>query len=251
MIGMTLLTFPPLVEGTLIKRYKRFLADIQLDNGKIVTAHCANTGPMTGVLTLGGRVRLRYVDSPSRKLKWSWEQAQVENSQGQSCWVGVNTSLPNKIVKIAIEKGLLNKELGPIKDIKKEVKYGSEGRSRIDLYVYPGEANLDQRNIFVEIKNTTWTEWETALFPDTVTKRGQKHLKEMIGVLSDSRAVLIPCISRQDATSFAPGDSADRQYGELFRIALSKGVEVVPCSFGFFADKITWQGIRPFRENQN
>ena len=251
MIGMTLLTFPPLVEGTLIKRYKRFLADIQLDNGKIVTVHCANTGPMTGVLTLGGRVRIRYIESSSRKLKWSWEQAQVENSQGRSCWVGVNTSLPNKIVKIAIEKGLLRKELGAINEIKKEVKYGKDGRSRIDLYLYPDQGNPDQRNIYVEIKNTTWTESESALFPDTVTKRGQKHLKEMIDVLSHSRAVLIPCISREDAKSFAPGDSADREYGELFRTALSKGVEVVPCSFGFFEDKITWQGTRPFRENQN
>jgi len=249
MIGNSLLSFPPLQEGVLLKRYKRFLADIQLDNGEIVTAHCANTGPMTGVLIQGGRVRLRYAPSPSRKLSWSWEQVQVLGDNGNT-WVGVNTSLPNKIVRLAIEAGYLEKQIGEISEIKNEVKYGVEGNSRIDLLIKPGEGNPDQRQIFLEVKNTTWTNGSLALFPDTVTTRGQKHLKEMMGVLPDSRAVLVPCISRNDADVFAPGDSADPKYGELYRMALSSGVEVIPCSFGFFLDHITWQGVRPFRRNQ-
>tara|TARA_B100000131_G_C18053159_1_gene587275 strand:+ start:354 stop:1115 length:762 start_codon:yes stop_codon:yes gene_type:complete len=250
MIGKILQTFPELDEGILIKRYKRFFADIRLKNGETVTAHCANTGPMNGVIRIGQRVRLRNVDSPTRKLKWSWEQAEVVSSDGVSCWVGINTALPNKIVRKVIEAGFLNMELGHISEIKTEVKYGNEGKSRIDLFLRPSKSNPDQRNIYLEVKNTTWTDRDLALFPDTVTQRGQKHLKDMIGVLPDSRAILVPCISRNDVASFAPGDSADPKYGELYRLALNSGVEVFPCCFGFFASHITWEGLRPFRKSQ-
>ena len=116
MIGKTISTFSPLIEGTLKKRYKRFLADIELDTGELVTAHCANTGPMKGVLYPGGRVRLRYSPSPKRKLAWSWEQAQVPSLEGL-IWVGINTSLPNKLVRRVIEEGFLNKQLGEILQI--------------------------------------------------------------------------------------------------------------------------------------
>ncbi|ABX08220.1 DNA/RNA nuclease SfsA [Prochlorococcus marinus] len=250
MIGKSLLTFSTLNEGILLKRYKRFLADVELDTGHIVTAHCANTGPMTGVLKPGGRVRVRYAPSPSRKLSWSWEQAQVVNQAGNRIWVGVNTALPNKIVRLAIEAGCFREALGEIARIRNEVKYGRTGNSRIDLLLTPGENNCDQRQIFLEIKNTTWTDGSLALFPDTVTERGQKHLQEMIDVLPNARALLVPCISRNDVDLFAPGDAADPIYGNLFRQALSEGVEVMPCCFGFFSDHITWEGMRPFRETQ-
>jgi sugar fermentation stimulation protein A len=98
------------------------------------------------------------------------------------------------------------------------------------------------------VKNTTWTDGTTALFPDTVTERGQKHLVELVGVLPDSRAVLVPCLSRPDVTEFAPGDSADPRYGELFREAIKAGVEVLPCRFRFQADGIRWEGIRPLKQ---
>ncbi|KGG16667.1 MULTISPECIES: DNA/RNA nuclease SfsA [unclassified Prochlorococcus] len=249
MLGKTIKTFPTLVEGVLQKRYKRFLADVQLDTGEIVTAHCANTGPMKGVLYPGGRVRLRYAPSPTRKLSWSWEQAQVPSEKGY-CWVGVNTSLPNTLVRLAIESGFLNKQLGDIKEIKNEVVYGMERKSRIDLLLIPNSKNLDTRKIFLEVKNTTWTKENKALFPDSVTKRGQKHLKEMMRELPSSRAVLVPCISRNDVDIFAPGDSADPSYGDLFRLALSKGVEVFPCAFNFYQDHITWEGVKPFVTNE-
>ena len=97
------------------------------------------------------------------------------------------------------------------------------------------------------MKNTTWTDGTTALFPDTVTERGQKHLVELMSVLPDSRAVLVPCLSRPDVTEFAPGDSADPRYGELFRQAIKAGVEVLPCCFRFQADGIRWEGVRPLR----
>ena len=245
MISKTITTFPMLKEGILLKRYKRFLADVELDDGQIVTAHCANTGPMKGVLHPGGRVRLRHSPSPSRKLAWSWEQALVSSDDGE-CWVGVNTSLPNRIVRLAIEAGFLKNQLGEILTIKNEVTYGVDRKSRIDLLLTPDPSNSDIRQIFLEIKNTTWKKKSTALFPDTVTTRGQKHLKEMINELPASRAVLVPCISRDDIEVFAPGDSADPTYGELFRHAVDAGVEVIPCAFKFNIDKITWEGVKPF-----
>ncbi len=250
-IGETIIKFPHLIEGILIKRYKRFLADVELVNGEIVTAHCANTGPMKGVLWPGGRVRLKYSPSPKRKLDWSWEQAEVpSHNEHKKCWVGINTSLPNKLIRNLIEANVLEKQFGLIANIKPEVKYGLEGKSRIDLLLKPETSNSDNRNIYVEVKNTTWCENSLALFPDTVTTRGQKHLRELISLYPHARAVLIPCISRNDLDSFAPGDSADILYGNLFRDALANGVEVIPCAFGFFQDHITWEGVKPFKSFQ-
>ena len=247
-IGKTIIKFSSLREGVLIKRYKRFLADVELDSGEIVTAHCANTGPMKGVLFPGGRVRVKYSPSPKRKLDWSWEQAEVSSHNHlKKCWVGINTSLPNKLIKNLIEANCLEKQVGSISSIKAEVVYGSENKSRIDLLLDPEKSNSDTRKIYVEVKNTTWNEKSLALFPDTVTKRGQKHLRELMSLCPDARAVLIPCISRNDLEIFAPGDSADPLYGELFREALAKGVEVIPCSFGFFLDHVTWEGTKPFK----
>ncbi len=125
-----------------------------------------------------------------------------------------------------------------------EVAYGENRRSRIDLLLSPTETNPDQRSIYLEVKNTTWSEGTTALFPDTVTERGQKHLVELMGVLPGSRAVLVPCLSRDDVDAFAPGDEADPRYGELFREAQAAGVEILPCCFRFEAGRISWQGLR-------
>lgn len=232
-----------LVEGVLVKRYKRFLADVELASGEVVTAHCPNTGPMTGVLLPGGRVRLRYAPSPTRKLAWTWEQAEVIGASGEPLWVGINTALPNHLVKATIVAGLLEAWLGPIESIRAEVPYGLNRRSRIDLLLTPSAANSDPRPIYLEVKNTTWTDGELALFPDTVTERGQKHLEELIALLPDARGVLVPCLSRADVVRFAPGDQADPRYGELFRQAMAAGVEVLPCVYGFSATAIHWLGL--------
>jgi sugar fermentation stimulation protein A len=237
------LSVGPLVEGVLIRRYKRFLADVELDNGSEVTAHCPNTGPMTGVLHPGGRVRLRHDPSPTRKLAWTWEQAQCPGADGQPLWVGVNTGLPNKLVRATVEAGLLAPWLGPIGAIKAEVPYGEGRRSRIDLLLTPAPEAADQRPIYVEIKNTTWSDGDLALFPDTVTERGQKHLRELMALLPEARAVLLPCLSRCDVQRFAPGDAADPTYGELFRQALAAGVEILPCRYSFDAEGVHWLGL--------
>ena len=239
-----LLAFEPLTEGILIKRYKRFLADVELEDGTVVTAHCANTGPMTGVLHPGGRVRMRYAPSPKRKLAWTWEQAEVPGADGTPCWVGINTALPNRLIRATIEAGCLEEQLGAIAGIRAEVAYGENRRSRIDLLLTPDASAEDQRPIYLEVKNTTWSDGPLALFPDTVTERGQKHLQELMHVLPEARGVLVPCLSRPDVTAFAPGDSADPRYGELFREAMACGVEVLPCCFRFEADRVLWEGTR-------
>ncbi len=233
----------PLVEGVLRKRYKRFLADVELDDGRTVTAHCPNTGPMTGVLLPGGRVRLRHDPSPSRKLAWTWEQAEVQAHGGGAVWVGVNTALPNHLVRATIEAGCLEPWLGPIDGIRAEVPYGEGRRSRIDLLLTPSAEAADPRSIYLEVKNTTWSDGDLALFPDTVTERGQKHLQELTALLPGTRAVLVPCLSRSDVTRFAPGDRADPRYGELFRAALKAGVEVLPCRYRFDGDAIRFLGV--------
>jgi sugar fermentation stimulation protein A len=249
--GTPVLETGPLVEGVLLKRYKRFLADVELLEpgpggvaaGTVVTAHCPNTGPMTGVLLAGGRVRLRHDPSPSRKLAWTWEQAEVPGAHGDPIWVGINTALPNRLVRATIEARLLEPWLGPIGSIRAEVPYGENRRSRIDLLLTPAEGAADPRPIYLEVKNTTWTRGELALFPDTVTERGQKHLQELSALLPVARAVLVPCLSRGDVNRFAPGDTADARYGELFRSALAAGVEVLPCIYDFTGTSVSWQGL--------
>ena len=244
MFDKPLLRFPKLEEGILLKRYKRFLADVELKSGEIVTAHCPNTGPMKSILHPGGRVRLRYCPSDKRKLSWTWEQAEAPSNNQGLCWVGVNTALPNKLVRLAIEAGCLSEEIGAISEIRTEVPYGKDKKSRIDLLLKPDKDSLDLRAIYLEVKNTTWLEGNIAYFPDTVTTRGQKHLRELIELKQESRGVLVPCISRSDVEVFAPGDKADPTYGKLFRLAMDSGVQIIPCSFGFFSDKITWEGTR-------
>ena len=191
-----------------------------------------------------------HAPSPSRKLAWTWEQAECPGADGQPVWVGINTALPNRLLRATIAAGCLEPWLGPVSAIRAEVPYGKDKRSRIDLLLTPAPHAADPRPIYVEVKNTTWTAGELALFPDTVTERGQKHLRELIDLLPASRAVLVPCLSRGDVRCFAPGDAADPVYGELFRQALAAGVEVLPCIYAFSAAAVTWQGVAAVQERQ-
>ncbi|MEM8612101.1 MAG: DNA/RNA nuclease SfsA [Cyanobacteria bacterium P01_H01_bin.105] len=224
--------FPPLLEGRLIKRYKRFMADIELASGDIITAHCPNTGPMTGVCHINGRVMVSQSDNPKRKLAYTWELAEV-NDNGPT-WVGVNTALPNRVIQTALTKHIFE-HLGPYDTIKREVPYGT--KSRIDFLL-----TTDDRPIYVEVKNSTWAQGPLCLFPDTVTTRGQKHLRELTALLPDARAVMLYFINRGDCDQFAPGDSADPEYGQLLRNAIAAGVEVLPCRFEVSPTSIEYIG---------
>ncbi len=244
-----IIEFEPLIEGVLIKRYKRFLADIKIDGGDIVTAHCANTGPMKGLLKEGAKVRISFSSSTKRKLSWTWEQVKVSGSDNEEVWVGINTLFANKLIKKVIEQNLLKDKIGDIAEIKSEVPYGKDKKSRIDFLLTPKSSNPDNRNIYVEVKNTTWTKNNVALFPDTETKRGQKHLIELKDLIPKSKSVLVPCITRKDVDYFAPGDEADSLYGKLFRESTNSGMLLIPCCFEFYQDHITWKGFRPLKLN--
>ena len=242
-----IIEFDSLIEGVLIKRYKRFLADIQLETGEIVTAHCANTGPMKGLLKEGSKVRISVSSSPKRKLPYTWEQVRVSDMNNKEVWVGINTLFANKLIKKIIEKNLLREKIGDIQKIKSEVPYGRNKKSRIDFLLTPKSSNPDKRNIYVEVKNTTWIKKNIALFPDTETKRGQKHLVELKELIPLSKSVLIQCITRRDADFFSPGDEADPLYGKLFRESSSAGMLSIPCCFEFHIDHVSWLGIKPLK----
>jgi sugar fermentation stimulation protein A len=227
--------FPPLYPGTLIKRYKRFFADIELDSGELITAHCPNTGPMTGIYIPGHRVQVSLSDNPTRKLPYTWEL--IEVNDGEPTWVGVNTALPNRVIRAALEARIFP-ELGEYGQILGEVVYGKDRKSRVD-FMLTGE----NRPIYVEVKNTTWTDGQLALFPDCVTTRGQKHLQELTEIVPDARSVMLYFINRGDCTQFAPGDSADPMYGKLLREAIEQGVEVLPCRFAVSPMGLSYLGL--------
>lgn len=211
---------PPLTPATLIRRYKRFLADVVLTSGEVITVHTPNTGAMTGCSDPGSRIFLRRVDNPKRKYPFSWEMS--ENLQG--VMVGVHTGISNALVKEGILCGVID-ELQGYSEIRQEVKYGEEG-SRIDLLL---RGHKDGRDCFVEIKNvTTCDEQGYGYFPDAISRRASKHLRELMGVVAQGdRAVIFFCVQRGDVERVRPADEIDPLYGQLLRQAMAAGVEAL------------------------
>lgn len=227
--------YPPLIEGKLVSRYKRFFADIKLPTGELITAHCPNTGPMTGVCLIGNRVMVSRSDSKTRKLAYTWELIEVHDND-RPVWCGVNTGLPNKVAKAAIAQKLIP-GLTDYVTLRSEVAYGQE-KSRVDLLL-----ETTGKPIYIEVKNTTWTDGTLALFPDTVTTRGQKHIRELAALLPEARSVMLYFINRGDCDRFSPGDERDPEYGQLLRDAVAKGLEVLPCRFEVTPEGITYLGL--------
>jgi len=222
--------YPPLILGKLQKRYKRFFADIELETGEMITAHCPNTGPMTGVCQIGNLVYVSHSNNPKRKLAYTWEMIQIQDT-----WVGVNTNLPNQVIKQALTQKIFP-ELADLYDtVKSEVPYGQDRKSRIDFLL----TQSGQPDIYLEVKNTTLAQNQLALFPDTVTTRGQKHLEELTALLPSTRSVMLYFINRGDCSEFSPGDEFDPHYGQLLRQGISQGLMVLPCRF-----EVSPQGIR-------
>ncbi len=208
----------PLVKGRLKKRYKRFLADVILEDGREGTAHCANPGSMLGVAVEDAPVWVHEHGDPKRKLAFSWELVEVDRAL-----IPVNTTNPNKIVPEAIERGVIP-ELSGYGDIAREVKYGQS--SRIDLLLTGGRR---KKPCYVEIKNVHLRRLPgLAEFPDSVTKRGAKHLEELSGVAAQGdRAVMLFVVQRGDCARFAPAADLDPAYADALKRAASAGVELL------------------------
>ena len=205
-----------LVPGNLIKRYKRFLADIQLKDGTLITAHCPNSGSMLSCDIPGSEVLLSFHQNPKRKYAYTWEMIKIN-----STWVGINTIVPNRFVYESIKENNIS-ELTGYSEILREQKVGQ--KSRLDLML------RNENDIcYVEIKNVTLVENGMALFPDAVTTRGTRHLHELINLKEQGhRAVIFFLIQREDGQSFAPADHIDPIYGTTLREAFARGVEILP-----------------------
>lgn len=228
--------WPRLIEGTLIRRYKRFMADVRLRNGHLVTCHCPNSGSMLTCSEPGRPVYISTSDNPSRKLRYTWEMIRMPSSL-----VGVNTLVPNRLVHGALVSRKIP-ELNGYDSVRREVPYGR--RSRIDLLLERGEERC-----YVEVKNCTLVEDGTARFPDAVTARGLKHLQELADqVRSGHRGVIFFLIQRMDARSFAPAHHIDPAYGEELHRVMADGVEGLAYDVHLDLDGVSLRNALPFLE---
>ena len=204
----------PLVPGVLIRRYKRFLADVRLTDGRLVTAHCPNSGSMKGCNVPGRKVLLSVAENPKRKTRYTWELIHLP-----STWVGINTLTANRLVaEAALDNSI--PELGPFDKLAKEVTLE---HSRIDFCLLRGDSSF-----FVEVKNVTLVEDGTALFPDAPTARGRKHLQTLIdAVRRGHRGAMFYVVQREDAKRFAPAAQIDFTYAEALSRARQAGVQII------------------------
>jgi sugar fermentation stimulation protein A len=209
--------FPaPLLRGRLVQRYKRFLADVKLETGEAVTAHCANSGSMRGVSEPGAEVWLSPAAKAERKLRYDWEMIRVGPGL-----VGINTMHPNRIVGEAIVAGAIP-ELAGYGGLRREVRYGRN--SRIDILL----EDDGRPPCYVEVKNVHLRRGEVAEFPDAVTARGAKHLGELAEVArGGARAVMVYLVQRGDCDAFRLAADIDPGYAEAFRSVTAAGVEAL------------------------
>ncbi|WP_439635139.1 DNA/RNA nuclease SfsA [Oceanicaulis sp.] len=226
--------FPaPLHPGVLIKRYKRFLADVELETGETVTAHCPNPGSMLGLKDPGSRCWLSHTDDPKRKLKYTLEVLEADNTL-----VGINTNRPNRLAEDAIRAGAIP-ALSGYEALRREVKYGAN--SRIDLLL----ESADRPVCYVEVKNCHLRRTPGLTeFPDSVTSRGAKHLGELSDMVRQGhRAVQLFIVQRNDCDVLSPADDLDPVYAQALRDASLAGVEIIA-----WACEITLDGIEIVRE---
>ena len=212
--------FPPLTDGRIIARYKRFLADVELPGGEVVTAHCPNTGSMKGCWAPGASVQLSAADNPKRKLRWTLERVDMGGG-----WVGVNTARVNHIIADFIAADAIP-SLGGYEHLDKEPRYHAPGfpNSRFDLLLR-GEQRAD---CYVEIKNTTLPDGAYICFPDAVTERGRKHLELLQhAVRQGHRAVLVFAANRPEGKYFRAASDIDPAYAETLKRVRQAGVEIV------------------------
>jgi sugar fermentation stimulation protein/ribonuclease III len=230
------LPWPKLIRGTLIKRYKRFIADVKLKNDEVVSAHCPNSGSMLGCSEPGRPVYLSRSDNPTRRLLYTWEMIRMPSSL-----VGVNTLVPNKLVKHAIISGRIP-ELSGYESVRSEVKCSPH--SRLDLIL----EHPDRPSCYVEVKNCTLVDDGVAYFPDAVTTRGLKHLVELQELVRlGNRGVIFFLIHRSDASAFSPADHIDPDYGAELRSAVQNGIEIQCYDVLIDLKKIAINNPLPYR----
>ncbi len=236
------LPWPPLTRGVLLKRYKRFIADVRLDNGEIVTAHCANSGRMTSCCEAGRPVYLSFHDNPRRKLKYTWELIEMPSTIGGApALVGVNTVIPNRLVAASLRARAVP-ELAAYSEVRTEVKVGNG--SRLDI-------RLDGEGLppcFVEVKNCTLVTDGLAQFPDAVTTRGHKHLVELQRLVAEEmRCCMFYFIQRMDAQRFEPAAQIDGAYAAELARAVENGVEILVYDVRIDLKKIALRRSLPYR----
>lgn len=229
---------PTLISGRLIKRYKRFLADVKLPDGSMITVHCANTGAMTGCAEPGWKVWLRDSQNPKRKCQYSWEL--VENAHQQM--ICVNTARANQVVAEAIQAGDIP-ALSGYETLTQEVRYGQE-HSRIDMLL----TDSHRADCYIEVKSVTLlTEQGLGLFPDAKSTRGQKHLRELMYMQEQGyRAVLFFAVMHQGIEKVGIAHHIDERYGELLIQAQQMGVEIICHRFNCDPQKIEAQAPLSF-----
>lgn len=227
---------PALQHATLIQRYKRFLADVVTPEGEHLTLHCPNTGAMTGCATPGDKVWYSTSDNPKRKYAHTWEITETQ----QGAFICVNTQRANPLVKEAIDAGLIPELMG-YSTIKGEVKYGEEG-SRIDFMLQAD----DRPECYIEVKSVTLADRDNGYFPDAVTLRGQKHLRELMSVAAaGKRAVLLFAVLHSAIERFSPARHIDPKYAQLLNEAQKQGVEVFAYKAELSADNMTLKSTLP------
>ncbi|RUT77650.1 DNA/RNA nuclease SfsA [Ancylomarina longa] len=204
-----------LVHGKLVKRYKRFLADVMLDSGEVVVAHCTNSGSMKSCIEEGAEVYLSPADDPKRKTRFTWEMIKINHA-----WIGVNTTIPNVLVFEAVLNQQIP-ELAGYLNVKREVTFED---SRFDVF-----ASNEKEDCFIEVKNVSMKEGRYARFPDAVTARGKKHLETLMRVKQNGmRAVMVYVIQRSDVDIFGSAADIDPEYAKTLIKALKCGVEIMP-----------------------
>lgn len=226
---------PPLTEARLVQRYKRFFAAVRLPDGTLATAHCANPGAMLGLTTPGGRVLIQKVESKTRTLPWSLEAVEQDGA-----WVGVNASRPNSLVAEALARHGIAGFAG-YDSIKREVRYGAN--SRVD-FLLAGEGKPDA---YLEVKNVHFLRIKgRAEFPDSVTERGAKHLRELAAVRkAGHRAAMLYVVQRADTNALSISRDIDPQYGAAFDEARAAGVEMLACQCSVSAGEIAITTMLP------
>lgn len=227
----------PRRSGILLQRYKRFMADIRLRDSSVLTVHCPNSGSMKGCSTPGSEVVVSRSANSNRAYPWTLEMVKADG-----VWVGVNTSRTNRLVREALERGVIN-DFGPVDSVTPEIRVSAE--SRLDFLV-----RAAGRNIYLEVKNCSLAENGVALFPDAVTARGVRHLLELDRLRREGqRAALIFCVQRGDAGRFLPAAAIDPLYAETLHAVYRNGLTVLAYQADVQPGQISITGKIPVFED--